>query len=127
MPNDTYSRAYRARLSNRLIGPYAVSVGELSVETGVSAATLYRWKQKAEGAPFVAAKKRKKEPKPGSKRSWAAAEKLRILSEASSLSEDELGAYLRKEGVHPDQLQAWRDALEEKPPCEEHLRQAPDS
>jgi transposase-like protein len=33
--------------------------------------------------------------------------------ESSELSGEELGAYLRREGVHPDQLAIWRRALQD--------------
>jgi transposase-like protein len=41
-----------------------------------------------------------------------AAEKLRLVNEASALSEEELGEFLRKNGIHSAQLEQWRkDAL----------------
>jgi len=46
-------------------------------------------------------------------------EKLRLVLEASSLSEEGLGEFLRRNGVHEAQLQRWREtafgALEAKP------------
>lgn len=55
-------------------------------------------------------KKRKKRVKPTDARS--ASEKLRLLIEAKSLSEDELGAFLRRKGVHEGDLERWeREAL----------------
>jgi transposase len=40
-------------------------------------------------------------------------EKLRVLSEAERMSEDELGAFLRREGLHREQLEQWRVAAAE--------------
>jgi transposase len=116
MAGDTYSRAYRARLTKRLTGPNSIRPAKLAEQTGVSQATLYRWKQKAESAPPVAPRKPKKRSrKSKAKKVWPLADKLRILSESNGLPDSELGAFLRKEGVHPDQLQVWRDALDESP------------
>ena len=42
---------------------------------------------------------------------WSAEEKLRIVVQASELPEEELGAFLRREGVHSNQLQQWREAV----------------
>ena len=40
------------------------------------------------------------------------AEKLRLVNEASTLSDEELGEFLRKNGIHNAQLEQWRqDAL----------------
>jgi hypothetical protein len=41
-----------------------------------------------------------------------AAEKARIIAEADNLTGEELGAFLRREGVHPGELKLWRDALD---------------
>ncbi len=50
---------------------------------------------------------------------WSAEEKLAAVLEAASLSEGELGAFLRSRGLHEAQLQQWRDqmviGLEPKP------------
>ena len=43
---------------------------------------------------------------------WPPDERLRVLLETASLSEEELGAYLRREGLVEAQLAQWRgDAL----------------
>ena len=36
------------------------------------------------------------------------AEKLRLVMEASALSDSELGAFLRQHGIHEAQLEQWR-------------------
>ena len=46
------------------------------------------------------------------KKQWSVEQKARIVGEAAELSEHELGAYLRREGVHPSELEAWRTALD---------------
>jgi hypothetical protein len=42
-----------------------------------------------------------------------AAEKVRIVMEAAAIPPDELGAYLRREGVHEAELEQWRAAAME--------------
>ena len=44
-------------------------------------------------------------------KSWTAEEKLRLVLEAAKLSEQELGAFLRREGVHAAQLEQWRQVV----------------
>ncbi|MDQ2890478.1 MAG: hypothetical protein M3R65_07970 [Gemmatimonadota bacterium] len=46
------------------------------------------------------------------KKLWTGAEKLRVLTETSGLSESDLGALLRREGLHETQLMEWRQAAE---------------
>ena len=105
-----YSPAFKAKLVRRLMAPNAISAQMLSRETGVSQNSLSRWMREARKLqPYM-----EQEPKP--QKPWTLKDKLRILSEAGELSEQELGAYLRREGVHPDQLEAWRGALEESRP-----------
>jgi transposase-like protein len=41
---------------------------------------------------------------------WTAEQKLRIVLKATDLSDEELGAFLRREGVHEAQLKEWTKA-----------------
>ena len=40
----------------------------------------------------------------------SAQEKLRLVMEAAALSDEELGEFLRREGIHEGQLELWRAA-----------------
>ena len=42
---------------------------------------------------------------------WSAQEKLAAVMEAASLSDEELGAFLRSRGLHEAQLQQWRELM----------------
>jgi hypothetical protein len=46
------------------------------------------------------------------KKKWSGTEKLRVVTEARGLSEHELGALLRREGLHAADLAAWQTAAE---------------
>jgi transposase-like protein len=91
----------------------ALAVKELVEETEVSSTTLYRWRQEV-----LAGDRMKKKESPPDNRSPE--EKLRLVMEASKLSDSELGEFLRHHGIHEAQLQRWREtllnALEAKPP-----------
>ena len=52
-----------------------------------------------------------KSPRTQGRRSFSAAEKLRILSAADACVHGELGPLLRKEGVYHSQLSDWRRQL----------------
>ncbi len=43
---------------------------------------------------------------------WTAGEKLRVVVEASKLSDDVLGEFLRREGLHAASVDEWRALAE---------------
>lgn len=50
---------------------------------------------------------------PKSPQEWSSEEKLEALLESSKLSEEELGKYLRRRGLHAAQLEEWRSLAKE--------------
>ena len=103
-----YSEAFRSRMVARLVGPRAVSANALSQEVGVSQGCLSRWLRDVHSVGGMTHSPGKKK---GTKL-WTGAEKLRVLTEAAGLSESDLGALLRREGLHEAQLTEWRQAAE---------------
>ena len=104
----SYSLAYKAELVKRMLAPGGPSVKALSLETGIPKQRLSQWRSIAHKLPLMTDK-----GKGPATRKWSVAAKARIVMEASELSGEELGAYLRREGVHPDQLAVWKRALED--------------
>jgi transposase len=98
--------AFKAKLVKRMLN--GATVSGLARETGLSKQTLSRWRQDAHRLPLMADKHKETDRLP---ERWRVEEKARIVAEAGALEGEELGAYLRREGVHPDQLAAWRRAL----------------
>lgn len=121
----------------RLMGPNAVSARALAKETGISLATLSRWKQ---AAAMIPAMPSKQPPKPkqskksnstatSAKRQRTGADKLALVVAAEGLEDEDLGTFLRREGVHLAELEQWRklasDALGDmrRPAPSKELRQ----
>lgn len=102
MPQQ-YSTAFKSRMLRRLIGPDAVSANALARDVGVSQAALSRWLRESRTVEPMTSSKKKR---------WTGAEKLRVLLDARGLSETELGALLRREGLHETDLTAWQAAAE---------------
>ncbi len=99
-----YSEKFRAQMVRKMAGPPAVTAFALSQDVGVCQTTLSRW--------FRAASKvgpMSKTKKSGARRpqDWSAAEKMAAVMEASALSEEDLGAFLRQRGLHQPQLKQW--------------------
>ncbi len=92
-----------------MAGPRAVSANALSQETGVSQGSLSRWLREVGS---VGGMTRSSGKTKNSKKAWTGAEKLRVVTEAAGLSESDLGALLRHEGMHETQLAEWRHSAE---------------
>lgn len=108
MPGTRYTEAFKEKMVEKLLRPGGPSAYALSREAGVPQATLSRWRNEAGTLEDMNAQKKKGKK---SRRRWTTEGKLRVVMEARELSDDELGAFLRREGVHAGQLEQWREAV----------------
>ena len=110
-----YSNGFRARMVQRLATPCGPSAGQLAQEVGVSQPTLSRWLREAGNlgesslvSPSPSSRRGMNEKRP---QDWSAEEKLQAVIEAATLSEEDLGAFLRRRGLHEAQLKQWRQLV----------------
>lgn len=118
-----YTETFRARMVRRMLGPKAVTATALAAETGISQPTLSRWLR--ETASVEAMSTKDKAPSkggtgpqealpspPGERRAqdWTPEEKLRAVVETMDLQGEALGAYLRRRGLHHEQLVQWQQS-----------------
>jgi transposase len=107
-----YSATFRSRMVSRLVGPHAISATALSAESGLAQATLSRWLREASTLPVKMKpddKPTPEKPKPAKQaQAWTPEEKLAVVLEAASLSEGELGVFLRSKGLSMALLEEWR-------------------
>jgi transposase len=104
-----YTDSFKAKMVQRLMVPNAVSALKLSKEVGVSQSALSRWLLVARTLePMTKERPSDRAAQAGTTRS--AEEKLRIVMAAAALGPSELGAFLRREGVHEAELGQWRVA-----------------
>ena len=97
----------------RLAGPRAVSATALSAEVGVPQSTLSRWlKEAGTVRRTMSPPDDDKTNPPPTKRpqDWTAEEKWALVIEAAAVPQAELGAFLRRKGLHEAQLVEWRKA-----------------
>ena len=104
-----YTPAFKARMVERMIGEEGISATALAAEAGLVQQTLSRWLREARRLSPMN-KKRESDPTRGP-HGFTAEEKLQIVLEAASLSDDALGAFLRERGLHEAQLIEWRDVV----------------
>ncbi len=110
-----FPEMFKRKMIQKLAGPNAISATALSKQIDVSQATLSRWLREAGVEPTVASfNNTDHNPKTGlimpqrRPEDWNPEEKLTAVLEAASLSEDQLGAFLRDKGLHETYLQQWR-------------------
>ena len=70
---------------------------------------MFAWIRQAK-IGSVSSRSKKKRGRPRSSSKWPPEEKLRLLTESAALSDEELGAFLRKEGLHESDLEEIRRA-----------------
>jgi len=113
-----YSNKFKSAMIHRLSGNNPISANALSREVGVGQTTLSRWLREASvvqpetlqdktndfmnDVPFnmINTPKRPKD--------WSPEEKMQAVLDASQLSDDDLGVFLRKNGLHESDLKKWR-------------------
>jgi len=99
---NTYSEGFKESTIQKIMMPGGPSIMEMAEKTGVHHTTIRQWKEK-----YVNVVDMKK-----SKKGWTPEEKLQAVIETSTMSENELGEYLRKNGLHAAELKEWkRDSL----------------
>jgi transposase len=104
-----YPEMFKARMVQKLTAPGAPSATALSEEVGVPQPTLSKWVREAGRVGGMAKSEGKKTPK--RPQNWPAEAKFEAVVEAASLSEEDLGTFLRRRGLHSTHLQQWREQL----------------
>jgi len=108
-----YSQSFRNRMVERLSGPHAISQAALAAEIKVPQSTLSRWVRRAGtvARPMPPADDSTQPPPPPKRpQDWTPEEKWALVIEAAAVPPAELGALLRRRGVHEAQLVEWRAA-----------------
>jgi transposase-like protein len=103
-----YSEAFKSKMVQRMLEGRSAS--SLAEEVGVNQPTLSRWLRDAGRLRSVAQRKRKDERSKAEGRrpeDWTAEDKHEAVLKAKSLSDDELGEFLRANGLHEQQLREW--------------------
>lgn len=117
--SPVYSEAFKLNMLKQMVGPNAKSAVQLAAETGVGHSTLSHWLEQANSVqPMPKKGDGSRSPVHGSKpemskrpEDWTAEEKLQAVLEASALSDEELGEFLRARGLHQVPLNDWRASV----------------
>ena len=110
-----YTDMFKNAMIQKMAGPGAISASALSKQVEVPQATLSKWLRMAGVGPLYVFPnnaneytKMSKINKPRRPDDWSAEDKLKVVVEAVSLDEEQLGAFLRQKGLHRTHLEQWR-------------------
>ena len=114
-----YSDMFKNTMIQKMTGPDAISALALSKQVDVPQPTLSKWLRMAGMSGYLmlspnnAHKYTKMAKITDSKRpnDWSAEDKLKVVMEASSLDDEQLGAFLRSKGLHQTHLDQWRSQM----------------
>jgi transposase-like protein len=99
-----YSEAFKHEIMKRMMPPSNQSIALIARETGLSEATLFKWKKQARASGMAV---------PGGETEserWSSQDKFLIVVETAAMNELERAEYCRLKGLFVEQVEAWRDA-----------------
>lgn len=102
---SSYSLGYKRELALKALSNPNKTVDMVAKESGVSRSSLFRW-VKMFGPVVAGVEKNRVRPC-----QWSMAEKLRALIETQNMPEQELGEYLRRQGLYYTDLVSWRSEI----------------
>ncbi len=98
-----YSTEFKKRAVEKSYSSSSTSVNRLSQEIGIPESTLRDWRKKYSIGNIMTESKKEK-----LSIDWTPEEKLQALMQTASMSEHELGEYLRKNGLHSSDIKSWK-------------------
>jgi transposase len=113
-----YPDMFKNTMIQKMTGPDAISATALSKQVDVPQSTLSKWLRMAGVGPSYAFPNNSYEYSKMAKitdskrpNDWSAEDKLKVVMEACSLDDEQLGAFLRSKGLHQTHLDQWRSQM----------------
>ena len=98
---QTYSKEFKEAIVRKILNRGGLSISQICEKEGVQSTTASKWlRDNARVSDMVIQKSSLK---------WSAEEKLKVIIATDALSEQDLGIYLRTNGVHAAKLSEWRE------------------
>ena len=103
-----YSQEVKEAMVTKLCSPGGPSYSQLAAKSGIALSTLHEWvKRFGDGEQSHLSKRKRPQD-------WSLVERLEVVFEALSFDEAELGEFLRRKGLHTNNIQEWKtEALAE--------------
>lgn len=108
----TYTQGFKSNMVRKMARPNGISASALARETGIPQQSLSRWLRDANvvngSGNFVISEEHERAMPKKRPEDKSAEEKLKIVIEAETVPEEQLGAFLRRNAIHEAQLREWR-------------------
>ena len=98
--SQRFNQEFKEAVVKKLLSRGTQTIEQFCTENNLALSTVSRWQQERAN---VSAMKNKK-----NKLNYSAEKILKVISETYSLNEEDLGLYIRKNGLHSNQLTEWR-------------------
>jgi transposase len=98
-----YAEEFKKAMVQKLLQPGGPSVLSLSRETGVSEQSLYNWLARYQNGGSAKPQR--------SPRQWTNLEKYDALLEAAKLTGEDLGKWLRENGLRSEHIEIWQQEM----------------
>lgn len=93
----TYSNKFKAQAVEKALSAHSLGVKATARELNIPYTTLYGWKKKFSTQTM------------SKNKTFTPEEKLEAIAKTLTLSEPELGEYLRSKGLHSAQVEEWKE------------------
>lgn len=93
----SYSQEFKQSIVQKVTSPGGPSITEMSKKTGVHYTSIRAWVQTHATTSSMKISKE-----------WTPESKLQAIAQTLLMSENELGEYLRANGLHSNQLEEWK-------------------
>ena len=94
----TFSEDFKKAVIQKLLAPDSPGPSKIAEEFGIYDSTLYNWKQKYANSQLMTKSK-----------NWTPEQMLEAIIKTASMDEQELGKYLRSNGLHSTDLEAFKN------------------
>ena len=95
-----FSKEFKEAIVKKVLLRGNQTIEEFCNKNNLAISSVTRWQSEYANVPEMNHKKNKSK--------YSAEQILKIVSETFSLNEEDLGLYLRKNGLHVEQLNEWR-------------------
>ena len=99
-----YTEERRNAVLAKMAGPERKSIAAIAKEEGISAATLYQWRNRAREKGMLLP------DQADAPEGWSSRDKFNAVLETAPLGETERADYARARGLYPEQIERWREA-----------------
>ncbi len=95
-----YAQKFKEAIIQKHLVPGGPTLAILAKDNNIPVGTIYGWKNSMVRRGIVENSKKSK---------WSPEKKLKVIAETLSLTGNELGEYLRKNGLHSSDLDEWKN------------------